>query len=1320
MLTCAAPVPVQSEPLATRDPLIVAVPRLAPPSYATDEQGRPIGFAIEVMDEVANRAGLRVRYLVRESIRGVQEALANGDADLIPSLGADETREKAFDFTRPIEAVAVSIFVRRDSAGIRTGDDLAGRRVGATTGSLGLRWIAERRALVAVNYRGVTDALFGLLSGDVEAIVVTESTIWKLASEARIADRIRALHPPLFEVKRAIAVRDGNPALLARLDAAVAEFLKTPRYREIYLKWHAQPAPFWTASLVARLMGAVVLVLLLAMGGWHYLAVVRGNRALARQNRERERAEAELRVSEEKFRNLAEGSIQGMLVHSRNRILFANPAAARIFGFASAGELIGRARLELIAPQDRERLNEYGRRRFRGEDVAPSYAYLGLRADGTTIWLENVVRRVTWEGQPALQTTIVDISERKRAEEASHVSEEKYRRLVEGSIQGIRITQDGFVVFSNQAFAEMFGYGSPAEVVGRPTGDFSAPFEHPRLLAYRAARRSGGEVPARYEFQGVRKDGSPIWLENRVSPMTWEGRPANHSAIVDITDRKRAEEELRLSEEKYRLLVEGSIQGIRIIQDSIVVFCNQAYAEMFGYATPAETIGRTTLEFAAPAEHARLRGYSQARRSGGEAPTRYEYQGVRKDGSAIWVENRVSPMTWLGRPANHSAIVDITERKRAEEELRRSEEKFRNLVEGSIQGYVILQQGRIAFANAAYANIYGYDSPADMLGRDPLDFLVAQGDRDRLRSNRQAVQEGQSPPQYNAYQGLRRDGTQLWLGSLAQRVEWQGGPAVQVTLVDISEQRRAEEERARLATAVEQSDECIFITSPEGRIQYVNPAFERITGYTREEALGQRPDLLGGEHQDTAFYGILWAALAKGEAWSGQVVNRRRDGTLYHTVASMTPLRDPNGRIISILAVQRDVTQQLEMETRLRRAQRLEALGTLAGSIAHDFRNLLQPIAGYAELALESLAPEHQARPLVGQVHKAALRARELVEEILLVGRKADGRRELLRLGRVVEEVTAQLRPSVPPQVRLRIDVASDAPPVPADAIQLNRLLMNLCLNAIQAMPLGGELGVTLRRVVLAGIPVYMHRLTGATVSLAVSDTGIGMDTETQDRLFEPFFSRKQHVQGTGLGLASVFGIVVQHGAYIQVQSALGQGTTVSVYFPLEGCLAEPLVGKATLSTAPPKVLLVDDDFSAASFAAVALHQAGYHVSLQTDSRLAIEAFRAQPDGFVAVVTDMRMPRLDGAAFLQAIRAIRPAVPVILMTAYPELAQGRARELGFDECVLKPVAAERLVQIVVRAIAGPAPQPARPAAGDDAALQPGGTPRRPPSRPLDS
>ncbi|VAX16681.1 diguanylate cyclase/phosphodiesterase (GGDEF & EAL domains) with PAS/PAC sensor(s), partial [hydrothermal vent metagenome] len=375
--------------------------------------------------------------------------------------------------------------------------------------------------------------------------------------------------------------------------------------------------------------------------------------------------------------------------------------------------------------------------------------------------------------------------------------------------------------------------------------------------------------------------------------------------------------------------------------------------------------------------------------------------------------------------------------------------------------------------------------------------------------------------------------------------------------LEIEDRKQAENETKRLAAVVEQAAEMVMVTDKDGVIQYVNPAFENVTGYDRREVVGKKPDIIASGKHDEAFYQTLWNTISSGKVWRGRFINKKKDGSLFDSDGVISPIRGEGGAIVNYVSLQRDVTDDLKLERKLRSSQKMEAIGTLAGGIAHDFNNILTSIIAYAELAHNDLKEGSEAKGNLDAALKAGTRAKELVAEILAFSRDGERAVSPVYVQAVVRDTLNILRPIIPSTVSIRENINDNLPPVMAHRTHLTQVVMNLCTNAEHSMrENGGVLDISLEgfEVDEDFALLYSTVSPGSYVRLTISDEGHGMDKETAERVFEPFFTTKKVGEGTGMGLSVVHGIVRDHGGLITVYSEPGQGTTFSVYLPiLEG-----------------------------------------------------------------------------------------------------------------------------------------------------------------------
>jgi PAS domain S-box-containing protein len=526
--------------------------------------------------------------------------------------------------------------------------------------------------------------------------------------------------------------------------------------------------------------------------------------------------------------------------------------------------------------------------------------------------------------------------------------------------------------------------------------------------------------------------------------------------------------------------------------------------------------------------------------------------------------------------------------------------------------------------------------------------------------------------------------------------------ALEGFIIDTSERRRAEQASKLLATAVEQGAEALVITDLDGTIQYINPSFERITGYTREDAVGKTPAILKSGKHDDSFYEEMWKTLSRGEVWTGHFINRRKDGTLYRQNATISPVRDVSGEIISYVCAARDVTRERELEDQLRQSQKMEAIGQLAGGIAHDFNNLLTAIMGNSELLLHGMDINDPRREDLEEIRKAGTRAAALTRQLLAFSRRQVLEPMPLNLNEVVGSVSKMIERLIGENVELVTTLEPFLGQVNADPGQIEQVVLNLAVNARDAMPVGGKLLVETANAELDNEYVSIHAPVepGQYVMLAVSDTGAGMDEETKSRIFEPFFTTKEAGKGTGLGLSTVYGIVKQSNGYIWVYSEPGKGTSFKVYLPQAEELEMPVVAEdrapqeasARAVMGNETALLVEDDESVRAVVRRTLEGSGYTVLEAHGAGEAVRLAEQYVGPIHFLITDLIMPETSGRDLAQTVAALRTGIKVLYMSGYSDNAVLRHGMLSPDmDFIAKPFTQEKLLEKVRQILAAPTP-----------------------------
>ncbi|MFH0823152.1 MAG: PAS domain S-box protein [Pseudomonadota bacterium] len=505
--------------------------------------------------------------------------------------------------------------------------------------------------------------------------------------------------------------------------------------------------------------------------------------------------------------------------------------------------------------------------------------------------------------------------------------------------------------------------------------------------------------------------------------------------------------------------------------------------------------------------------------------------------------------------------------------------------------------------------------------------------------------------------------------------------------VDISERKKAEERRRLLITAVEQSPDIILITDAEGTIQYVNPAVEAVTGYSPADVIGSTPRMFKSGRQDKAVYSKMWGALERGLVWAGRLTNEKKDGSLYEEDTVISPVTDDSGRITNYVAVNRDVTKEITLRKQLVQAQKMESIGTLAGGLAHDFNNLLTIIQGFSELLLMNKQSGDPDYADLMKIAQAARNGADLVKRILTFSRKVETSFRPTDLNHEIKQIRKLLERMIPKMVAVEMLLSDDSLLINADPGQIEQVILNLAVNAKDAMPDGGKIVIRTDKVVLdpASCDILHGLQPGNHAVLTVTDTGHGMDRDVVDRIFEPFFTTKAVGKGTGLGLAMVYGIIKGHGGHITCHSRPGAGTSFKMYFPLLDSRrkVDPAATAIMPAFGTETLLLVDDEVYVRELAVKILSRAGYTVLTACNGKDAVEVYRNRRADISLVILDMIMPEMGGKQCFEELLKINPMVNVLISSGYSSGGTAKdALEMGARGFVPKPYKLKEMLQSI--------------------------------------
>lgn len=760
------------------------------------------------------------------------------------------------------------------------------------------------------------------------------------------------------------------------------------------------------------------------------------------------------------------------------------------------------------------------------------------------------------------------------------------------------------------------------------------------------------------------------------------------------------------AEERFRQLAESLPQFVWTTDaEGSCEYISPQWLQFTG-TTLESQLGSGWLEQIHPDDWARTLEAKQRARDTG-LPFHVEYRIRRHDGEYRWFDTRALPLRdasgqilkWIG------SSTDIQEHRGIEEKLREGEQRFRTVVETGPDAIFIQTRGCFAYLNPMAVRLFGAENAEQLIGQPVLDRfhpdyreMVRERIR-RLNEHREVVSEA-------AEQIVRCNGEVVDVEVSAVPFVYQGEHGALVFARDITIRKKSEQQLLLRDSALQAAANSIAIINRHGSIIWVNPAFTRLTGYTEKEALGQSLRLTRTDAQDEAFHSTMWQTVLDGKVWRGELLSRRKDGTLYTEEMTITPVYDDQKGITHFISVKQDISQRKQaeedrkkLEGQLLQAQKMEAIGRFSGGIAHDFNNILAAVSGNARISIDELPPGHPVRGYLVEIEHAVTRARDLVRRLLTFTRHEESVRQPIELPVVIEEAVKMLRPLLPAMIEIRSHCAEKVPRVNADATQIHQIIMNLGTNAMHAMGhTGGVLELNLECVTLDAIQAKLapELYEGRFVRLTVRDSGCGMDQTTTERIFEPFFTTKGVGEGTGLGLSMVHGIMKSHQGAITVYSQPGRGTVFRLYFPALDSTVEKKP-----STPPPlphghgeHIIYVDDEKALVIVSIKILEKIGYKVSGFTNPMEALGCFRARPHAYDAVISDYSMPGMTGLALVKTMREIRPDFPAALASGYVrEQDTEEAQKIGVRHFIAKPTTVDELASVLRQLLDSKKPEP---------------------------
>jgi two-component system cell cycle sensor histidine kinase/response regulator CckA len=872
------------------------------------------------------------------------------------------------------------------------------------------------------------------------------------------------------------------------------------------------------------------------------------------------------------------------------------------------------------------------------------------------------------------------VKQLREAELARRESEERYHEIFKSANVGLtrnRIS-DGKVLEANLRAAEACGYENLDEFISEYSfgENHVDPGTRERMLAELQEKGKVNDFEAGF----WRKDGSILWtrFSARINPE----KGYLEGVAVDITEEKRMMEALRESEERFRLAFDNANIGMCLVDlDGRLTRVNRQMCEIFGY-NQEELEGMTVNDIAHPEDRDISPSFIQRAASGEIEHSQFEKRYFHKRGHIVWGQVSSSLVRdFRGEPLYFiSHVQNITEHKRTEEALRESEEKYRSILKNIEEGYYEVDlSGNHTFFNDSLCRIFGY-APDEFRGINYRQLNDENSSRKLYDIYEKVHRTGTSVGTFD-WEFKNKDGTLQYLeASASLMMDSEGKPiGFRGVVRDITDRKRAEEalreSEEKFKSLGENAPDIIYTLALDGSFTYVNPAWEAILGYEPEEVLGKYFVDFAKQEEARDYVRVFKRIRDKRKTLKDiDITIVHKDGSTRLFSASGAPNIDKTGEVTGMVGLFKDITDQRRLEAQFQQAQRMEAIGTLAGGIAHDFNNLLMGIQGRASLMLMEINSSHpHFEPLKG-IEDYVKSAADLTKQLLGFARGGKYEVKPTDINELVNE-SSHMFGRTRKDIKINTKFQEDIWTVEVDHGQIEQVLLNLYVNAWQAMPGGGDLYLLTENVIL---DEYLARSfsvdPGGYVKISVTDTGVGMDEATQQRVFDPFFTTKGMGRGTGLGLASAYGIIKNHGGIINVYSDKGEGTTFNIYLPTsEKKISETKGAGEEILKGSETVLLVDDEKMIIDVGEQLLDRLGYKVMVAGSGNEALEMYEENQDRIDLVILDMIMPDMSGGDTYDKLKGINSSIKVLLASGYSINGQAQAiLDRGCDAFIQKP------------------------------------------------
>ena len=1275
--------------LPTDRTIVVAGDHDGPPYEFLDNRGHPVGYNVELARAIAAEMGLDIEVRLGPKAE-IMQALEMGEVDIIPGLYYSPDRALRFGFTQPHSVHHYVAITRKEESGPpSTISELTGLDIVVRRGSAIYDFLKDHGLGDSVSFADtVEDALRELAAGQHDCALLPRISALYLIEKNGWAS-LNLGEKSLAELDYCFAALKNRKALLTEFSEGLKVLEQNGEYRRIYNKWlgvyKEEPFPFYTALFYSGLILGPAACILLAVLFWVWTL-----RRLVKAKTK------ELSESLDRFQYVFDAANVGKSITLPTGELNANKALADWLGYTQE-ELQHKTWQELVPPGEVPEIERQLAPLFDGREDSTRFEKSYLRRDGTCVWADISARiRRDENGNPLyLATTVVDITERKQAETELRQREQFLNEMA-------RIAKIGGWEMDPATRKARWTQGIYDIVEIEPGQPIPGLDEHIAyyLPAYRAMIREAmralieDDAPLDFEAEMRTATGNVKWCRAVGRAERRGGACVRvYGAFQDITGRKQAEEALAGQKRRLGYILQGTNVGTWEwnVQTGECIF-NERWAGIIGYTldeiSPVSI--DTWMEFCHPGDLEKSGRLLQACFDRESEYYHCECRMRHKNGAWIWVLDRGKVATWTedGKPEwMYGTHQEITPRKQAEEALRKERNFAESLLDTAQTIVLVLDtEGRVVRFNPYFEELSGYRLE-EMKGRDWISTFLPENERHAVRELfLKAIGDVQTKG--NITQILTKNGELRDIEWYDKTLKDANGSitGLMATGQDITERRHSEralrESERNLKAILNAVTESLFLADVEGNVLVANAEGCRRLGIDPENATAEDvfrrfpPDIAQSRREQ-----------AQKVYESGQAVHFEDERLGRHYATTIYPCYDEDDSFSGVAVFSSDITERKRLEEQLRQAQKMEAIGQLAGGVAHDFNNILQALMGYNTLLLNDLPEADETHGFVEEMAKGVERAAGLTRQLLMFSRRQIMQPKDLDLNEIVENLLKMLRRIIGEDIQLEWVPGKPLGTIHADTGMMEQILMNLCINARDAMPEGGTVTIETQQTLIdsAYCAVHVWASPGRYVLLSVTDTGCGMDAETLERIFEPFFTTKGVGKGTGLGLATVYGIVRQHEGMVNVYSEPGQGTTFKVYLPLSERPAKAVgtlvQGKA--GGGHETILLAEDDEKVRKLARRILEGAGYTVLAANDGEEAVALFEAHRAEIALLFLDVVMPNLGGKQAMERILEIRPGIPVLFSSGYSENAVHTDFVLHAGlKLISKPYAPELLLRTV--------------------------------------